>query len=256
MNKIKLADDLKLCTYLVYVFDKNDLINIGSAVSVNENGKLITAAHVIIGSGFNYDALKSPDLKVIAKTINGKFREYLVGMTAPKIQNTYIITPIIIDLCILKPINKMTNVPFFSICDYRNVDGTDVLMAGHPDEVRLPFNFNEKLDVQNKEIQKQLVNIDISKNRLMIKHGIVGNSSQFKFSDIKNTTKFEGEIYYIDNAMHSGSSGGPVVNSESELIGIISERAKTSISTKEYIGLFTPSGSTLAISPRTMNQFV
>lgn len=256
MNKIKLAEKLEHCTYMVYVFDKNVTVEIGSAVSVNKNGTLITAAHVIIGSDFDYDVLKSPDLKVMAKTKKGKFKEYSVGITAPKIQNQYLTTPIIIDLCILKPVNEMTDIPFFSICDYRNVDGTDVLLAGHPDEVRLPFNFDEKLDLQNKEIHQQLPNIDISKNLLMIKHGIVGNSSGFSFSDDSNTNKLEGEIYYIDNVMHSGSSGGPVVNSKSELIGIISERASTSISTEKFIGLVTPSGSSLAISPRTMNQFI
>lgn len=254
MNKIELAEKLEQRTYLIFVFDKDDIIGTGSAVSINENGMLMTAAHVIIGSKFDYDILKSPYLKVIAKTKKGKFKEYSVGTTAPKFHNQYLTTPIIIDLCLLKPVNKLTNVPFFSICDYRNVDGTDVLLAGHPDEVHLPFYFDDKLDMQNEEVQQHIPNIDISKNLLMIKHGIVGNSSAFSMTD--GSITLEGEIYYIDNVMHSGSSGGPVINSKSELIGIISERASTSISTEESIGSFIPSGSCLAISPRTMIKFI
>ena len=56
------------------------------------------------------------------------------------------------------------------------------------------------------------------------------------------------DIFYLDNAMHSGASGGPVINKSGDAVGIITQRAVTSASQKEAPSLSIPSGSTVAIS--------
>ena len=48
--------------------------------------------------------------------------------------------------------------------------------------------------------------------------------------------------------MHSGASGGPVINKSGDAVGIITQRAVTSASQKEAPSLSIPSGSTVAIS--------
>ncbi|EHK9578220.1 hypothetical protein HJA67_004631 [Vibrio parahaemolyticus] len=54
---------------------------------------------------------------------------------------------------------------------------------------------------------------------------------------------------HLDNGMHSGASGGPVVNMSGDVVGIITQqRAVTKASQSEVPSLVVPSGSTVAIS--------
>ncbi len=86
----------------------------------------------------------------------------------------------------------------------------------------------------------------------MLKSGIVGNANPFSFS--VNGKSLEGQIFAVDNYMAKGSSGGPVVDSEGKIIGIIIEGSEimSSILGEHDIELPIPSGITHAISARTL----
>ena len=88
--------------------------------------------------------------------------------------------------------------------------------------------------------------------QLMIKSGIVGYRSNFTLNDTSNNAVYNGNIIYMDNVMHSGASGGPVVDLKGTLIGIITERAITSVPFEENPKLKVPSGSAVAISAKTI----
>ena len=53
--------------------------------------------------------------------------------------------------------------------------------------------------------------------------------------------------------MHSGASGGSMINKSGDAVGIITQRAVTSASQKEALSLSIPSGSTVAISIQPLN---
>lgn len=93
---------------------------------------------------------------------------------------------------------------------------------------------------------------------MMQKSGMIGFTDDI-IIDLGNTENFKlvVGVDYIDNGMHSGASGGPVVNSECEVIGVISKRAVTRISSsnREIPILEIPSGSTLSVSPNTILNF-
>lgn len=58
--------------------------------------------------------------------------------------------------------------------------------------------------------------------------------------------------------MHSGASGGPVVNEDCKVIGVITKRAVTGVSytDMENPNQEVPSGSTLSITPKTIVDFI
>ena len=60
--------------------------------------------------------------------------------------------------------------------------------------------------------------------------------------------------YYVDNVMHSGSSGGSVADGRGLVVGIIAKRAVTKVPFPELIdpNEDVPSGSALAISTFTV----
>ena len=61
----------------------------------------------------------------------------------------------------------------------------------------------------------------------MVKSGMIGNRKSVFLFD--GSLTLETELFYIDNQLHSGASGGPVVNINADVIGIITQRAITSV---------------------------
>ena len=88
----------------------------------------------------------------------------------------------------------------------------------------------------------------------MIKSGMLGYRAGVVLSDGNLT--LEGDVFYVDNQLHRGASGGPVVNRDGELVGIITQRAITSVAFRETPDLKVPSGSTVAVSPRTIEPLI
>ena len=86
---------------------------------------------------------------------------------------------------------------------------------------------------------------------LLIKSGMISNVTDYNFK-ASDKQKLEGQVFYIDNGMHSGSSGGPIIDMSEKLIGIITKRAITSVSYEESVGLSVPSGSTVALTPNVI----
>lgn len=150
----------------------------------------------------------------------------------------------------LIPKQRLTGVPHFQIRESELVVGEKVLMAGYPDEMELPFSFDRHLDYQHEEVRQQRVNLEISQRILMIKSGMIGQKHGFDWKNPTNNIHISGEVMYIDNVMHSGASGGPVVSAGGELVGIITQRAITQVPYEETPGLRVPSGSGLAVTPR------
>ena len=66
------------------------------------------------------------------------------------------------------------------------------------------------------------------------------------------------EIYHIDNGMHSGASGGPIINSKGEFVGIITHRAVISIKIlveDKLMKMDTPSGNTYGIGTSALKCY-
>ena len=256
MNKIEISDALVKTTYLVNSFygqeplNAENSIGTGSGVAINAKGDLLTAAHVVTGRiPIKPEDVNDPSVTIVAKTKTGQFNQYYPVLCGVGIQNSLTKEPITVDLALLRPLSTQNDVPFLRLNRKPIKVGLEVLMAGFPDDMELPLSVDQTLDMTQPEVQFILPSLQIARLQLlMIKSGMVGYENRVTLTDGKLT--LEGQVFYVDNQLHSGASGGPVVNQDAEVIGIITKRAITSVSYLETPNLGVPSGSTVVISPR------
>jgi hypothetical protein len=259
MDRISLSKILEETTYLVQVIMNHEdhepeLISTGSAFCINNLGYLMTAAHVVTGrTPIRQMDVEDPNVEIGAKTKDGIFQRYVPFLTGFGLNLPgYLKEPIIVDIAILKPLKSSENSNFLKLANMKPYVGSEVLMAGFPDDMELPLSIDRFLNTEHEQVRGQKRNIELAKNLMMIRSGIVGHCSGLKLVD----QNIDAWSLYIDNVLHSGASGGPIINMEGEVIGVITERAVTSVSYKETPGLKVPSGSTSAISPNLGTGFL
>lgn len=255
MDKIELCKKLEATTQKIALFSGDRLISTGTGVVIRNDGVILTANHVI-GA---FDKVPNPKIIVIAKDEEEKVlhREYI-----PILRNISFDTntpefveSLEIDLAILKPKEKADVVNnFIPLCDELSPVGTDVLMAGFPDEIKLPLGVDSKFNFNNPEMKKKEMEIkekiSFFMTLRMIKSGMIGATHKITLNVNFNSKDIhiEGADYWIDNASTYGASGGALVNSSGELVGILCEKAMTRfISSDSKINQI-PSGSTMALS--------
>ena len=92
--------------------------------------------------------------------------------------------------------------------------------------------------------------------QVLFKSGMIGNVFGFYASTSGNNVEnkieeISGDIFYIDNVMHEGSSGGPIITKDGKVIGIISKKAMVKNTSENDDGV--PAGTTIGISNRFIN---
>lgn len=261
MNKIKISEKLSNTTYLLTTFFGEDpfnpknIIATGSGVAINNKGYLLTAAHTITGRlPVRLTDVQDPRAITVARTINGQLSQYIPIQCGIQLRNELLTEPIQVDLAILKPLEEDKKVPFLQLCFDPIKVGLDTLMAGFPDDMESPFQVTENIDTSSELGRTLSETIKGWKHFLMIKSGMIGHVDPVILSDGK--LEIKGDILYIDNSIHSGASGGPVVNERAEIIGIITQRAMTKVDYEDTPNLSVPSGSTIAISPRFISHWI
>jgi S1-C subfamily serine protease len=258
MNSIEICSKLEDTTYLVTSFTGQEplspetTIGLGSGVAINASGDLLTAAHVVTGRiPVKPEDVRDPNVIYLAmRKRDPKFIQYYPVVCGVSIQNEYVKKPLTVDLAILRPVTSRENAPHLRVNMEPIKAGTQVLMAGYPDDMELPFAFDKLLDQSRPEIAALSSNISVAHQLLMIKSGMIGHTNEVSLTDGRLT--LVGDVFYVDNAMHSGASGGPIVNMSAEVVGIITQRAITPVGSEEAPTLKVPSGSTIAISARTI----
>ena len=225
-------------------------IGIGSGVAINAKGDLLTAAHVVTGRiPIRRDDIFDFTVIIVAKTKTGTFIRYHPVRCGIGIQNPLMKEPVTIDIALLRPVAEQMNVPFLQLNREPVKVGLEVLMAGFPDDMELPLSFDQALDKERPDVRSLLPGLQIARHQLlMVKSGMIGFENRVVLSDGKLT--LDGQVFYVDNQLQTGASGGPVVNQNAEIVGIITQRAITSVPYQETPNLRVPSGSTVAISPR------
>lgn len=248
MNKTEIANFLLDNTYLVNVFQDGHLVSQGSAFPFNKNGDLLTAAHVITGK-LPYSDKDIDNLTIACRKPGRDYGIYDCSILAPSISLSHFKDPIFIDAAILINRHREREVNFFECPESEVVAGTDVLMCGYSDEIEPPLSFQRNLNLKHPDflgIESKLISsIETHIKLSMVKSGMIGRALKVVFTD----AGISGFSLYIDNGIHQGASGGPVVNDKNQVIGIITQRAITDSSTTENPDLKVPSGSTIAISP-------
>lgn len=237
---------------LITVFLEDEVISKGTGFCFLPTGEILTAAHVATSRlPIRQDDVTDPDVRIFAKFPNIPVLEYKIDFCAITIHVAAFKEPIQLDIAVLRPatplsitlknLNANVNPPSL---------GEEVFMAGFSDELELPFLIDHILDKQFHgakeflEAMKKGYLADMTGP--LIKRAVVGNTRRIQASN--SDFAIECDVMYLDNNMHSGASGGPIVNDKGDVVGLITQRAMTNVSQEEAPNLRVPSGSAIGIS--------
>lgn len=251
MDTIEISSRLRDTTYLILGYLGEENFSVGTGIAFNGRGDLLTAAHVVTGRfPIRDEDANNPQLVILAgRDSGGPFSRYAPVLLAPSVTlDKYFTQPLEIDLAVLRPVSPQSGRPFLTLANEVAPVGTKVLMAGFPDDMELPLAFDRLLDYRHPEVQAQRPQLEIVRHLLMIKSGMIGRCDKVCLSGSSSNLVLAGAVYWIDNTLHSGASGGPVVNSNAEIIGILTKRAITSVPFRDTPDLRVPSGSSIAVS--------
>lgn len=264
MDKQKICEKVTKSIYRVKAYQDDEIISVGSAFCFNDTGSLITAAHVLDNDKpFKVNEIVEKNISFTAQRKNEIPALYKANICGIKVDwPDGPVNQIIIDLAILSPKEPKQNVPHLNINMDKRFIGQEVIMAGFPDEIEFPLLLDKKLNREYLKDKQSDTEIDDNLDQLqslllMQKSGMIGFTDDIIIDPGLDDFKLIVGVDYIDNVMHSGASGGPVVNENGEVIGVVSKRAVTKVSSsnKAIPTHEVPSGSTLSISARTIIDF-
>lgn len=255
MDKIEICEKIKKSIRKLVLSDGEQIKCWGTGIVINDSGVILTANHVIS----DYSNLTHPQIIAYGlgdiPTIEYKPKLFNISFD---INMPDFAKPLTIDLAILESIKNINGISHIELGDEIATEGTDVIMAGFPDEMKPPLNFDRMLNFDNPELSKNRFKIGqffkVQMRLIMIKSGMIGSVQETNVSgkcEIPGLPKFievKGAVYWIDNASNHGASGGPVVNLSGKLIGIISEKGLTKQEITSDLNFKVPSGSTMALS--------
>lgn len=249
---------IKNCCYSIKVFLDDELISQGSAFSFLASGQLLTAGHVITGRfPIRQTDVRDSRVSIYGQASGGSLGQYAVAFCGIAIEVDGLGHPLQIDIGVLTPkVEPSSPVPFLPTLATRSPEvGEQVLIAGFSEEVELPFSVDRAIDKSlpgtSEFLRAMQLGYEAQMGSIMIKSAMIGNVRSFEASSSRTQESVKGDVFYMDNSLHFGASGGPVVTTSGEAIGIVSERAVTDVSTGGQVQKV-PSGSAVAISARTL----
>ncbi|WP_082833119.1 S1 family peptidase [Geobacter anodireducens] len=245
-----LYNEISNACCIITVFLGAEKISQGTGFSFLATGEIMTAAHVVTGRyPIRQRDANDPELKIFTKFPSYPVTEYKVGLCCITIKVPGFLEDVQIDMAILAPMTKATEFPHIRVQTAPPKLGEEVFIAGYSDELKLPFDVDKLLD---KKITGATDFINAMNNGYMadmtgplIKRAVVGNCRRIFAAN--KSAKIECDVFYVDNGMHYGASGGPVINAKGEAVGVITQRAVTSASQEKAPGIYVPSGSTVCI---------
>lgn len=244
----ELYHQINRCTAHILVFEDKEVISEGSGFAVSADGVLLTAAHVIAG-GF---PVRPGEVDHSARVVyvmfpqQGRQMRYRPIACPFEIRGAGLEKPVQLDFAVLVPIEK-PDAPLNHLMP--TVDeptlGQELYFGGYSDEVEMPFLVDRHLSPKADGLDAFQRGLATKiKSRIggpIIKRGAVGNvvigQAIFDSKPLIKQTAF-----YLDNQIHSGASGGPIVRRDGKAIGIIAKRSVTKAGDVEV-----PAGSTLGL---------
>jgi hypothetical protein len=265
MDTVSLSRILHRTTYAIDVYQREEKYSSGSGCCIHPQGFLVTAAHVVTGRlPIREEDWQDPDVTILARTSDGDFLRYEPAICGLTVEFPGPLKEAIqVDLAILRPAEPRSHVEHLGVSGEKWPVGTPVLMAGYPDELEPPLLWTKAINYDYEPIKESIEEsrkiAERMEQLIVVKSGMIAHSNYVSLDpDGTGAKVLDIYVYYVDNVMHSGSSGGPVVNAQGEVIGIITTRAVTKVSWPDLQNpnKEVPSGSALAVSPHTIVEYV
>lgn len=238
----------------VVVLKDNEVISEGTGFSFLATGEILTAAHTLAGGWpIKPGEIDEAERKIIVRFVQQGLQAVYKPAISPIVLrfNSTEIAPIVIDIGIAVPVTPFSApIEFLPAQTTPLTIGDDVMLAGYSDEVAFPFDADRKMSSMVGGVNEFRSQYKFGIKGLiagpMIKRGMVGNvthgSAAFDGQPVAACTWF-----HVDNSMHNGASGGPIVDHNGDARGIIIRRSTTSVITSDGASEHVPSGSTLGI---------
>jgi hypothetical protein len=218
MTKAELCALLKKTVCRVLIRD-GEVTSAGSGVVVSGSGTVVTAQHVIAANGKQKHGTLTVNIHGAEPT------EYVIGsMVWPGIDigQPSLLRPLPIDLAILKPTRHLNMPDYLRLRDDIPAEGTDVMLGGFPDDILLPFMFNEAFEVMNPDMNTMSTEIErfykhVIRPMLCIDTML---GSVVPINATLNGKAFSAATYTTPIGFTYGGSGGAVVDTDGRLVGI------------------------------------
>lgn len=237
----------------VTVFIGDEKVSDGTGFAYTTTGEVLTAAHVVTGRWpIRHEDYQDPEQAIYCKFAGMPIVEYRVFFCGIDIEVPAFTNQIQLDLAILLPKQSLNiPMPYIPASVHPPLLGERVYMAGFSEELELPFNVDKilKRDFPGASKFHEAMRTGYMADMAgpLIKQGNVGNLRRIVAENTQTGHYIACDVMYIDNAMHYGASGGPVVNGRGDAIALISQRAVTRVDVDDK-KIRVPSGCTLAIS--------
>ena len=238
------------CCHISVLLD-DELISEGSGFAFLSTGQVITAAHVVTGRMPILESdFRDPKQRIFCKFPGRPQQEYSVNTCGLDIRIPGFSKSLQVDIATLQPKQITQDVPFLVANTNPPQLGEIVFAAGYSDELSAPFQLDELIpggkEMLNQAAQSAHTGYLADLGGPIIKRGVIGNVIRGQ-ARIGNERELHIELFYIDNSIHSGASGGPICNAHGEAVGVITKRAVTSASQESAPNIVVPSGCTIGI---------
>ena len=193
-----------------------------------------------------------PNARIYVKFAGIPLMEYRVVVCGITVEVSSFKSPVQLDEALLVPKTVAPSpMPFITAVEHPPSLGQEVFLAGYSDELELPFDVARLVSTETNGVPEFLQALDKGYQADMtgplIKRGIIGNARRMIAENTVEKIKVECDVFYVDNSVHSGASGGPVFDGAGYAVGVITKRATTSVSNPDYPNLRTPSGATVGL---------
>ena len=240
--------------------EDGEVLSSGSGFAISPEGQVVTAAHVVTGRL----PIREEDINADGTVMTCQFHStppiaYEAKLFGIQLRSNAFRENLLVDLAILEPLQGQKSETFKPLPRKRIGPklGQTVYMAGFSEEVELPFKIEALLDPDTPGAGRFLHHVDRGYQAVMgkpmCKRAMVGNV--LEFSATSGSRVIKGDVFYMDQAMHQGASGGPVVDESGVVVGVVTHRAVTKVY-REAERIEVPSGSALAISIEALDTYV
>lgn len=229
------------------VFEDGEPISIGTGFAFTGGGDILTAAHVVAGGW----PVKDGEVTQANRTIVAFF----VGQECPPQMYRPLVCPFEVrcngmkpmqlDLAILVPIERAAQpIGHLTASVEPPKLGDEMYFAGYSDEVEFPFMADRHIlpTTEGLDTLQRALCTGVKERAAgpIVKRGTVGNVVVAEARS--DAFVMRQSAFYLDNQIHSGASGGPIVATDGTVRGVISKRAVTKSG-----DAVVPAGSTLGI---------
>jgi hypothetical protein len=248
-----LYENVSRACCFISVFLGDEQISKGTGFAIQPDGQVVTAAHVVTGRmPIREEDYRDPNARVFCKFAGLPAMEYSVVVCGITAQVPQFRRPVQIDQALLRPKEpSKAAIPHIHAVQYPPALGEDVFMAGYSDELELPFDVGRQLRPEThgaaeffREMERGYLADMMGP---LIKRGVVGNTRRIVAESSAQSLTLECDVFYVDNSMHSGASGGPVFNRGGLAVGVITQRAVTEAQQQAGHSVTIPSGATVAL---------